>query len=133
MRAKLKERQEEVKAKSREATEAVGQGKGRLKLETPIASGNTEVTELVYDFTALTGAEYANAMDEGPTSPQAYQITYRQGLQLFAAAVAKQMAQFDARDIVEQIGITDGMEGVQLATLFFNASARAGFLRISKK
>lgn len=133
VRENIKRRAEEVKAKTKEATEAVGQGKGRLTLETPIMAGEEEVTELIYDFTALTGMEYAEAMDSGAGSGQAFQITYRQGLALFAAAVAKQMAQLDRKDIVERIGVTDAVEGVQLATLFFNASARAAFLRISKK
>lgn len=127
-----KKRSEEIKNRSQEATIAVGEGKGRLRLEVPIHAGEKEVTELVYDFTALTGLEYADAMDS-MTGSQPYQIAYKQGLALFAAAVAKQMDEFDARDIMERLSITDAVEGVQLATLFFNASARAGFLRILRR
>lgn len=62
-----------------------------------------------------------------------YRITYRQALSLFAKAAAKQTDRLDMQDIVSQIGVTDAVEGVQLATLFFNASTRAGRLRISKR
>ena len=132
LRVKLAEVRKKTDALKKEATAAAGQGKGKLRLETPIAYGEGEVTELVFDFTALTGMEYADAMDAAGAK-QSFSISYRQGLQLFAAAVAKQMDQFDARDIVERISITDAVEGVQLATAFFAASVNAGFLRISKK
>lgn len=130
---KLKSKVEEVKAKAQEANEAMGQGKGILHLETPIKSGDTEVKELPYDFMALTGMEYTAAMDTDPQAQQAYRITYRQGLALFAQAAAKETDGLDMRDIIERIGATDAIEGVQLATLFFNGSTRAGRLRISKK
>ncbi|MBQ9407942.1 MAG: hypothetical protein IJU28_00930, partial [Clostridia bacterium] len=62
-----------------------------------------------------------------------HRITYRQALSLFAKAAAKQTEGVDMEDIVSRIGVTDAVEGVQLATLFFTASTRAGRLRISKK
>lgn len=123
---------EETRAKLKESDEARAKGKGRLRLETPITSGDEEITELAYDFTELTGMEYADAMDSDQNAGQIYRITYRQGLSLFAQAAAKQTDGVDMRDIVERIGITDAVEGVQLATLFFSASTRAGRLRISK-
>lgn len=129
----IKDRIEEYKAKSMMANEAMREGKGRLKLETPIKSGEETVEELVYDFNTLTGLELTNAMDSDPNSSQVFRITYRQALSLFAAAVAKNTDALDQRDIVEKLGITDAVAGVQLATLFFNASTRAGRLRISKK
>ena len=107
--------------------------KGRLTLETPIKSGDEEITELIYDFTALNGMEYTDAMDSDPNATGNYRITYRQALSLFAKAAAKQTDRLDMQDIVSQIGVTDAVEGVQLATLFFNASTRAGRLRISKR
>lgn len=124
---------EEIKRRSTEANSAIREGKGRLSLETPIKAGDTEITELVYDFNSLTGVEYTNAMDSDPNAMQIYKITYRQGLALFAAAAAKHTEKVDSRDIIERIGMTDAVEGVQLATLFFSASTRAGRLRISKK
>lgn len=129
----LRERNEEIKAKSKEAQEAMSQGKGRLSLETPILAGDEEIIELAYDFTEITGTEYVDAMDSDINAQQIYRITYRQALALFAKAAAKQTDGVDARDIIERIGITDAVEGVQLATLFFSASTRAGRLRISKK
>ena len=130
---KLKNLYDEIREKSKEAIEAMKEGKGRMKLETPIKAGDKEIEELVYDFTALTGIEYTNAMDSDPNARNLYKITYRQGLALFAAAAAKQTAGVDSRDIVERIGLSDAVEGVQLATSFFVASTRAGQLRISKK
>ncbi len=129
----LRERNEEIRAKSKEAQEAMSQGKGRLSLETPILAGDEEIKELAYDFTEITGTEYVDAMDSDINAQQIYRITYRQALALFAKAAAKQTDGVDARDIIERIGITDAVEGVQLATLFFSASTRAGRLRISKR
>ena len=129
----LKERLEEIKAKNREANEAMSQGKGRLTLEKAILAGDEEVTELQYDFTELTGMEYTDAMDSDPNAQQIYRITYRQALALFAMAAAKQADRLHYRDIIERIGVTDAVEAVQLATLFFSASTRAGRMRISKK
>lgn len=129
----MRRQAEEVREKSKEANEAMSQGKGRLRLETPIKSGDTEITELAYDFTAITGMEYTDAMDTDPNAQQIYRITYRQALALFAKAAAKQNDRLDMRDIISRIGATDAVEAVQLATLFFTASTRAGRLRISKK
>lgn len=124
---------EDIKKKSRESLEAMREGKGRLRLETPIKHGEKLVEELPYDFMGLTGVEYTLAMDSDPNARDAYRITYRQALALFAAAAAKHVECLDSRDIVEKIGITDAVEGAQLATSFFAASTRAGRLRISKK
>lgn len=129
----MKEKMEEVRRRTEEAQVAMSQGKGRLALETPIKSGDEEITELIYDFTALNGMEYTDAMDSDPNATGNYRITYRQALSLFAKAAAKQTDRLDMQDIVSQIGVTDAVEGVQLATLFFNASTRAGRLRISKR
>ena len=133
LQAQLKENLEERRAKFREANEAMSEGKGILRLEKPIMSGDKEITELPYDFNELTGMEYTDAMDSDANAQQIYRITYRQGLALFAMAAAKQSDRLDRRDIVERIGVTDAVEGVQLATLFFSASTRAGQLRISRK
>lgn len=130
---KLKEIAKERQERSREAQEAMAEGKGILALEKPIMAGGQEITELVYDFTSLTGTEYADAMDSDPNANQIFKITYRQGLALFAKAAAKHTEYVDVRDIVERLGNTDATVGVQLAILFFNASTRAGRMRISKK
>ena len=133
MRKQFAARMEEVKARTKEAQEAMGQGKGRLRLEKPIQSGDEEITELIYDFTEMTGVEYTDAMDSDQNAVGTYRITYRQALALFAKAAAKQTERLDMQDILSKIGVTDAVEATQLATLFFNASTRAGRLRISKK
>lgn len=124
---------EERRIKMQDANEAMSQGKGVLQLETPIRSRSEDVKELAYDFTELTGMEYIDAMDEDSNAINTFKITNRQALALFAKAAAKQTEGVDMRDIQEQIGVTDAVEAVQLATLFFNASTRAGRMRISKK
>ena len=129
----VKERIEEYARRSKEAQEVMQAGKGRLKLENPITVGDNIIEELAYDFTDMTGIEYTSSMDGDPNAVQAFKITYRQGLALFATAAAKHTEGLDSRDIIEGIGMTDAVEGVQLATLFFNAATRAGRLRISKK
>ena len=131
--ALIKQTLEEIRAKSKASMEAMKEGKGRLKLEAPFKHGDDMIEELVYDFMTLTGLDYTSAMDSDMNARDAYKITYRQGLALFAAAAAKHTERVDARDIIEKIGITDAVEGVQLATSFFVASTRAGRLRISKK
>lgn len=133
LREKYKEQIEERKARNKMAQEAMAEGKGRLALETPILAGDEEITELIYDFNELTGTEYTDAMDSDINAQQIYRITYRQALALFAKAAAKQTEKVDTKDIIERIGMTDAVEAVQLATLFFSASTRAGRLRISKK
>ena len=136
IRETLRKAAEEERARLQDAIEAMKEGKGRLGLETPIVSGEKTVTELAYDFTELTGMEYTEAMDADPNSnaQNLYRLTYRQGLALFAKAAAKQSdGLLDMQDIVSRIGATDAAEGVQLATIFFGASIRAGQKRISKR
>ena len=52
---------DEIKKKSEEANEAMREGKGRLKLETPILSRDQKIEEVIYDFTKLTGMDYTSA------------------------------------------------------------------------
>lgn len=125
----LKEKQEKAKI----AREAEKEGKGRLALETPIRARSEDITELVYDFTTLSGMDYIDAMDSDPNSNNMFRISNRQALALFAIAAEKHTEGPDRKDIMQQIGSTDAQEGIYLATSFFLASARAGRLRISKK
>lgn len=133
MKKRVEAELQEIRDKVKVANEALKEGKGRLALETPITAGDTEITELVYDFTVLTGLEYTEAMDSDMNNPQLFKITSRQALALFAVAAAKQTPELDKRDIMERIGMTDSVAAVQLATLFFSASTRTSRLRISKK
>jgi len=120
----------EIRKRREEAIEAMKTGKGILKLEMPFTSDDVEITELKYDFTALTGMEYADAMDSDTVTQQAFRITNRQALALFAIAAAKQTEHVDNTDIVQRMGVTDSIEAVRLAALFFQASVRAGEMRI---
>ena len=130
---KLRKQFADMKARTDEIREAMSSGKGRLALETVIKSGDGEFEALEYDFTALTGMEYTDAMDSDANAQQAFRMTNRQALALFARAAAKQTPDADAEDIVAGIGATDAVEAVELATLFFTASTRAGRMRISKR
>lgn len=133
--ADIHRRMEEEAAKVKEALEVMKEGKGVLELETPITAGGQDVTKLPYDFTVLTGMEYTDAMDADTrgTTQKVYGITYRQALNLFAAAAAKETKALDMTDIITRMGATDAAAAVQLATLFFTASIRAGRKRISRK
>lgn len=116
-----------------EANKALAEGKGKLRLETPILRGDREYKELVYDYTVLKGYEYTDAMDSDSNAANNFNITRRQALALFAKAAAKQTEGLDMMDIVSEIGITDSMEAIQSALLFFSASLRAGRMRITRK
>lgn len=105
--------------------------KGKMQLETPIRAGGKDITELEYDFQKLTGWEYADAMDSDYSSSSMFRISNRQAFCLFAAAAGKVTPGIDATDIRERMGSTDAVKAVQLATIFFTASARAGNKRIS--
>ena len=134
LRELIREKMEEGRQKAKDAQEAMSQGKGKLTLETPIKSGEKEITELKYDFTAMTGLEYTDALDNDMNAnPNAIQnITHKQALALFAKAAAKQTEGLDMQDIMTRIGATDALEGIQLAKIFFVGSTRAGRMRISK-
>lgn len=106
--------------------------KGALTLATPIKAGGENIEKLYYDFSRLTGLEYVAAMDSD-NNTNIYIITNKQALMLFAATAAKETKGIDSVDIIERIGINDSVKAVQLAQLFFRASARVGNSRISKE
>ena len=132
LREKIKAELEKQRKIIEEANAAISQGKGRMRLETPIRLHEKEYTELAYDFTVLKGFEYTDAMDSDSNAANSYNITRRQALALFAKAAAKQTDGLDMQDIVTELGVTDSVEAVEVATLFFTASRRAGRMRISK-
>ncbi|MDD3881890.1 MAG: hypothetical protein PHI27_06525 [Eubacteriales bacterium] len=104
---------------------------GTIKLQTPIRAGGVDVMALDYDFSKLTGKEYADAMDKDANTMSMFRISNKQALCLFACAAAKVTSGIDARDIEDRIGIQDSIKAVQLATIFFVASAREGNKRIT--
>lgn len=115
-----------------EAAETVS--KGKFKLKTPIKDGETEYTELKYDFNALTAWELAKAIDTGTTGRNdVFNITDAQALSLFAAAAAKATEGLDATDIRERMGAADGVAAMRVASIFFNGSSLAGSLRFTKE
>lgn len=70
---------DEIKKKSEEANEAMREGKGRLKLETPILSRDQKIEEVIYDFTKLTGMDYTSAMDIDQSSAACFPYLLQAG------------------------------------------------------
>lgn len=105
--------------------------KGTIKLVKPIRAQSTDVTELEYDFGELTGMDYVEAMGEDAPNHNAFRVSAKQALALFATAAAKCTPKVDAIDIRERIGAVDAMKAVQAATLFLVVSAREESATIS--
>lgn len=100
-------------------------GNGVMKLCTPILSRNVELTELKYDYNAITAMEYCDAMAQDPDNTSPFQISAKQGLLLFALAVRKAGGDVDEHDISERMGAVDAMQAAQRTSLFFGSSLRA--------
>ena len=115
-----------------EAAKAVRHGK--LTLAEPIMDGENEYNELEYDFGKLKGLELARALDFGDGPKDSFRLSDVQALNYFACAAAKcqKPGGLDATDIRERIGGMDAIKAIQLATVFFRASSRAGDRRLSK-
>lgn len=113
--------------KLREVAKRVLEGtvRGTLKLKQPIRAQSEDLTELHYDFSKLTGWEYVEAMDEGGTTRNVFEVSQKQALCLFAAAAGKATNGVDAVDIRTRIGMEDTLRAVQIAMVFIVASARA--------
>ncbi len=91
---------------------------GTMKLENPIRCKSEDVTELAYDFSKLSGWEYAEAMDGDPDARNVFRVTAKQAFNLFAKAVDKCMPDIDAVDVKRQLSLVDTVKAVQLGTLF---------------
>lgn len=98
--------------------------KGTLELATPIRARSKDIKELHYDFSKLSGWEYAEAMDSDPTTRNMFVVSKKQAICLFAAAVSKVMPEVDATDVKQRLGIADAQRAVQVATLFLTRAAR---------
>lgn len=106
--------------------------KGGLKLAVPIQDGDNVVEELKFDFYALTGLEYCEAVETSyGEKGTAFALGNKQALRLFAAAAAKCTDGVDQKDIIERMAMQDAMKAVQLATLFFNIASREGDSRFT--
>ena len=108
-------------------------GRGRMELRVPIQDGENVCKVLNWDFLALTGAEYVDALDRDTRANNTFRISNLQALSLFAAAAAKATPGVDATDIRRGLGIMDAQKATQVATVFFTASSRAGHRNISNE
>lgn len=106
--------------------------RGQMKLEKPIRASNKDVTVLNFDFTKLTGWEFAQALDRDTSgNTSAFRLSQLQALELFAAAAAKETPDVDEEDIRHRIGIADAVKAAQIAVVFFNLTSRTANSRIS--
>lgn len=99
--------------------------RGKLELAVPIRARSEDVTELSYDFMKISGWEYAEAMDEDKDTRNAFIVSKKQAMSLFAVACAKCNKNIDAHDVKKQLSIMDAQRAVQVATLFLMLSAQA--------
>ena len=126
-----KEREETLKKVEDIVTQATT---GTLKLSTPFMSDNIEITELRYDFKAITGLEFAEAMDsDNSRKSDSFRITGKQALALFAVAVSKCEKHCDKEDVLRGLSIEDTVAAIQAATVFFRAASQAGNLRTTRE
>lgn len=105
-------------------------GKGKMALRTPILADNRQVEELIFDFTALTGREYVDALDSDTKAMNAFRVSNAQAFALFTKAAAKATDGIDEADIRDRMGAMDCVKATQLAAVFFSACNRAGNRRI---
>lgn len=107
---------------------------GTFKLAVPFRSDGYDISELHYDFKALTGVEYANAMDaDNSRNTDSFRMTNKQALTLFATAAAKKTEHVDKDDVLRGLSIDDAIKAVQITTVFFVLSSRAGNTRIMRE
>lgn len=105
---------------------------GRMELTNPIYDGDNTVTELKWDFLALSGAEYCDALDKDSKAVNTFRLTNTQALNLFAAAAAKSTGGIDAEDVRRGLNVRDAIKATQLATIF--SALRTGWeTRLSTK
>lgn len=114
------------------AREVALDGNGKLKLKMPVRSHDKEIMELSYDFAAVTGMEYVQAMDSDPSASGNYGMSTKQAITLFAIAAAKKTDQVDKQDILRDLYISDAIKAEELAKLFFNVASAEANQRISK-
>lgn len=106
---------------------------GVLPLKTPIQKNDKEYEKLKYDFSMITGWDYADAMDSDPRANNTFRISAKQALSLFALAVVRHSPEIPANAVKEQLSMEDSMNAIRLATSFFIASTRAASKRFMKE
>lgn len=105
--------------------------RGRFRLEKPIRARSRDIEELKIDFSMLSGMEVVDALDRDAKGNNAFYITKKQALFLFAEAAAKATPDVDSTDILERISVADTLKAVQVAAAFFTASSQAANMRYS--
>ena len=107
--------------------------KGEIRLAVPIRASGKDISTLTFDFTKLTGWEFAQALDRDASGKtDAFRLTQMQALELFAAAAAKMTPDIDAEDIRRRMGIEDAIKAAQIAVSFFNFTSQAANARITR-
>lgn len=104
---------------------------GVLPLKFPIQSGGQEHGKIAYDFGAIMGWDYADAMDSDPKNSNLFRISPKQALSLFAVAARKATPGVSDLDVKEQLNAVDAMNAIRIASAFFVASTRVGSKLIS--
>lgn len=109
--------------------------RGKIKLMFPFRAHSQDVTEIEYDFCALTGIEMADALDSVPMN-NIFAISNGQALAMFAAAAEKcapfididgtKTRLYDARDIKRSLKGVDFVEPMKISKAFYSASSRVG-------
>ena len=92
-----------------------------------------DISELRYDFSALSTIETFEAIDSGKPGKQEDRLSYDQALRLFAAAVSKQMDELDSTDILQRISNIDAIPAAKAAKSFFNLSSLPGDISYTLK
>ena len=122
------------KGKPMTFTEAlVKAGKGVFKLKKPIRAKGEDISELRYDFSALSAFETFDAIDRGTPGKKDSCLSYDQALKLFAAAVSKEMNELDSTDIEQRISNIDAIPAAREAKSFFNLSSLPGGISFTSK
>lgn len=106
--------------------------KGSYELAVPLLADGVSVETLNFDFGALTGWEFVDAMDKAaPQKAGPDGISTGQALSLFAAAAAKATQHVDAEDILERMSMEDSIKAADIGRLFYKSASRLGNLRIT--
>jgi hypothetical protein len=105
---------------------------GRLKLARPLQSEDKEITEIIYDFSKMSGRQYLKAMDVGTPSRDMSNISHVQAFELFLAAAGKLNEGLDAVDLRERLSVDDVLQATRIGKLFFVYKANEGDTRMRK-
>lgn len=107
--------------------------RGKILLKKPIPNGETELTEIAYDFNKVSGKRYLEILDsktQGEAMMTGDRLTHKVALKLFAAAAeAPQMPNME--EMLEQMSLIDLSAAVTVAKTFFIVTAREAQMSIA--